>query len=247
MRPGWGRNLRFAFVRRATSVWRYIERCLEPKHAAKCSRGGGGEPALVADPALMRVGLTGGMGCGKSTVGRIFADLGWQRIDADEIVRRLLQEDADVIRAVRAALGPGVMDGRGALDRRRIATLVFEDSGALQRLEDILHPRVRATWQAAVAEPGAGNWVVEIPLLFEKGLEKEFDFTVCVASDPHVQAERLASRGLSPQEASRRMARQLPLVQKIERADFVITNNGSLAFLRDQVTRLVEHLTKPTA
>jgi dephospho-CoA kinase len=75
-------------------------------------------------------------------------------------------------------------------------------------------------------------------LLFEKGLEKEVDFTVCVASDPGVQAQRLAGRGLSPQEVSQRVARQLPLAQKIERADFVVTNNGSLTFLRNQVVRL---------
>jgi dephospho-CoA kinase len=86
--------------------------------------------------------------------------------------------------------------------------------------------------------------VVEIPLLFEKGLEKEVDFTVCIASDPLVQAQRLASRGLSQKEVSRRIARQLPLAQKIDRADFVITNNGSLGFLSDQVFRLARDLSR---
>jgi dephospho-CoA kinase len=98
-----------------------------------------------------------------------------------------------------------------------------------------------------VAQPQPENWIVEIPLLFEKDLEKEFDFTVCVASDPGVQAERLAQRGLPPQEAAQRIARQLPLAQKIERADFVLTNNGSLDFLRDQVLRLTHQLMRPVA
>ncbi len=124
------------------------------------------------------------------------------------------------------------------MDRSRLAAIVFSDRAALSDLEAILHPRVRAAWKAGVAEPSVAGWAVEIPLLFEKGLEKEVDFTVCVASDPRVQAQRLATRGLSPQEISQRLARQLPLARKIERADFVITNNGSLAFLQNQVLRL---------
>jgi dephospho-CoA kinase len=177
----------------------------------------------------------------------MFEELGWQRIDSDEIVRELLRADQPSIREVQEAFGAAVLGPDGAVDRRRLAEIVFYDGAALQRLENILHPRVRAIWKARAARPSDLPWVVEIPLLFEKALEKEFDFTVCVACDPRVQAERLASRGFSPQEASRRMARQLPLAQKMERADFVLTNNGSLDFLREQVIRLVEQLTKPAA
>ena len=195
----------------------------------------------------MIVGLTGGIGCGKSTAGKMFEKLGWGRVDSDELVRQLLSSEPAVIAEIRAAFGAGVFDDAGVIDRRKLAGIVFPDETALHRLESILHPRVRALWQAAVAQPAPAHWVVEIPLLFEKSLEKEFDFTVCLASDPGVQAERLASRGFSPQEASRRIARQLPLAQKIERADFVVTNNGSLDFLRDQVTWLVDQLTAPAA
>jgi dephospho-CoA kinase len=177
----------------------------------------------------------------------MFEELGWQRVDSDEIVRGLLRTDAAVRAEIRAGFGDGVLAPDGSVDRRRLAGVVFSDEAALTRLEAILHPRVRAAWKAAIGQPGAKEAVVEIPLLFEKGLEKEFDFTVCVACDPNVQAERLALRGFSPQEASRRMARQLPLAQKMERADFVLTNNGSPDFLREQVTRLVEQLTGPTA
>ncbi len=195
----------------------------------------------------MVIGLTGGFACGKSTVGRMLEEMGWWRSDSDAIVRDLLARDAAVIAEVRTAFGSPVFDEDGTINRRKLADQVFDNASALRRLEEILHPRVRATWKSALARESVRPKVVEIPLLFEKELEKEFDFTVCVASDPRVQAERLASRGFSPQEASRRNARQLPLAQKIERADFVITNNGSLAFLRDQVTRLVELLTRPAA
>lgn len=195
----------------------------------------------------MVIGLTGGIGCGKSTVAGMLEEMGWGRVESDEIVRTLLRADGAVIDAVRAAFGGGVLGADGTVDRRALAAVVFPDPAALQRLEGILHPRVRAAWKALVSRPQPDRWVVEIPLLYEKGLEKEFDFTVCVASDPRVQAQRLASRGLPPQEASQRIARQLPLAQKIERADFVLTNNGSLAFLRDQVVRLTHQLMRPVA
>lgn len=195
----------------------------------------------------MVIGLTGGIGCGKSAAARMFEDLGWGRVESDEIVRTLLRVDAEVHAAIRREFGEGVFGPDGAVDRRLMAAVVFPHPEALQRLEAILHPRVRAAWKACVTGPVPENWIVEIPLLFEKGLEKEFDFTVCVASDPGVQAERLASRGLPPQEAAQRIARQLPLAQKIERADFVLTNNGSLDFLRDQVLRLTHQLMRPVA
>lgn len=194
----------------------------------------------------MVLGLTGGMGCGKSEAAGLFAECGWHRIDTDAIVRELLESDAATRRAVKKAFGPVVIKGSGAVDRAAVAKIVFADRAELSRLEAILHPLVRSRWLAEVETDEGELWVVEIPLLFEKGLEKEVDFTLCIASHPKVQAERLASRGLSPKEAAQRMARQLPLAQKIERADFVITNNGSLAFLKDQVTWLASILAQST-
>ena len=190
----------------------------------------------------MILGLTGGMGCGKSAAGRIFEESGWGRVDSDEVVREMLAADAAVIEAVRAAFGDGVVGGDGTVKRRALAAIVFSNPAALERLEAILHPRVRRAWKARVAVRPPESWVVEIPLLFEKALEKEFDFTVCVACDPAVQVRRLAVRGLAPKEAAQRIARQLSLARKIERADFVLTNNGSISFLRDQIHRLVVQL-----
>ena len=195
----------------------------------------------------MILGLTGGMGCGKSVVAGLFEQIGWARVDTDQIVRDLLGGSAEAISAVRAAFGAAVITDDGEVDRRALARVVFEDRVALATLEEILHPMVRIRWKAATGRRPEVPWVVEIPLLFEKGLEKEVDFTLCIASDPVVQAQRLASRGLSPQEASQRISRQLPLAQKIERADFVIINNGSLSFLEDQVIRLASFLAHPVA
>ncbi|HEX9785286.1 MAG TPA: dephospho-CoA kinase [Opitutaceae bacterium] len=195
----------------------------------------------------MLVGLTGGIGCGKSTAAALFQLLGWGRVDSDEIVRELLRNDPETLLEIRRCFGDSVFEDTGSVDRRKLAAVVFPDLAALDRLEGILHPRVRLRWKALTASTAPSLWIVEIPLLFEKGLEKEVDFTICVASDARVQAQRLANRGLSPQEASQRIARQLPLAQKMERADFVLTNNGSLAFLRDQVMRLAStYLTLPT-
>jgi dephospho-CoA kinase len=193
---------------------------------------------------MIILGITGGMGCGKSAAGACFADLGWGRSDSDQIVRELLTDDVAVIEKVTAAFGPAILDTEGGIDRKSLAGVVFAEPASLQTLEGILHPRVREIWKGRVEHQPQLNWVVEIPLLFEKGLEKEVDFTVCIASDPLVQAQRLASRGLSQKEVSRRIARQLPLAQKIDRADFVITNNGSLGFLSDQVFRLARDLSR---
>jgi dephospho-CoA kinase len=195
----------------------------------------------------MILGLTGGMGCGKTAAAEVFAELGWGVVDSDATVRELLREDEATRREVAEAFGSEVIAADDGVDRHKLAAIVFRDAAALARLEGILHPRVAARRRDAIAADPGRNWVAEIPLLFEKGLEKEVDFTVCIACDPRVQAQRLASRGLSPQEADRRIARQLPLAQKMERADFVITNNGSPAFLRDQVIQLVEQLSPPVA
>lgn len=195
----------------------------------------------------MVIGLTGGMGCGKSTAAQMFVELGWGLVDSDALVRQLLRDDAAAVAEVRREFGADVFAASGAVDRRKLAAKVFADAAALRRLEAILHPRVRSLRLQRVAQRPPEHWVAEVALLFETALEKEFDFTVCVASDAAVQAQRLASRGLAPQEVSQRIARQLPLAQKIERADFVLTNNGSLAFLHDQVIRLARLLTRSAA
>jgi dephospho-CoA kinase len=187
----------------------------------------------------MILGLTGGMGCGKSTAAEMFASHGFALLDSDAIVRTILSTDKDVIESIKEKFGKEILAESGAIDRKELAHRVFPDETALRWLEELLHPRVFEHWNRAFGDRGAGSWVVEVPLLFEKCLQNWFDFTVCVASDPNVQLARLEQRGVPSSLARQRISKQLPLTQKIELADFVLLNNGSSDFLRDQVAALV--------
>jgi dephospho-CoA kinase len=130
------------------------------------------------------------------------------------------------------------------IDRAAVASRVFGDESALHELEGILHPRVRASWQKAVEDSGRASTIVEIPLLFEKNLEKLFDLNVCVSASLPTQTERLAKRGFSESEVWARMARQLPLQEKELRADYVISNNGTPQSARAQVAELIGKITR---
>ncbi|HUJ42620.1 MAG TPA: dephospho-CoA kinase [Opitutaceae bacterium] len=190
----------------------------------------------------MIVGLTGGMGCGKTTAAGMLASHGFVPLDSDAIIRTVLLPDAEVIAAIRRHFGEGVLTGEGQVDRRQLARRVFADGSELGWLEDLLHPRLFAYWRASFARARERPWVVEVPLLFEKSLQNWFDFTVCVASHPAIQIARLEQRGLPPPLARQRISLQLPLAQKIELVDFVLLNDGSSDFLREQVANLVKLL-----
>jgi dephospho-CoA kinase len=190
----------------------------------------------------MKIGLTGGMGCGKSFVLSCFAELGWATVESDAIVRRLLEGDSNVADALRIRFGRGVFGPDGRPDRAAIARQVFADTDSLRDLEAILHPRVRVEWERQAAASSSGKVVVEIPLLFEKKLEKHFDLSVCVTASQPTQLERLAGRGFGKDEALARMARQLPLHEKEQRSDFVISNNGIPSTTRAQVRLLASRL-----
>lgn len=193
---------------------------------------------------VITVGLTGGMGCGKSTVGRMLEAKGFRRVDTDAIVREMLSTDREVIEQVVAIFGEGVAAPDGGIDRGALAQRVFTPGDALTRLEGILHPRVRAEWQGRVGrEPG--RWVIEIPLLFEKSLEKLFNSVVCVVCDSSQQLDRTIRRGLSEAQIKARVQRQWSPDKKVALADFVLLNNGSQSFLERQTSRLAEILTQP--
>ena len=123
-----------------------------------------------------------------------------------------------------------------------MAKIVFADDDALKWLEDLVHPRLYVILRARLAEASSVDHVVEVPLLFEKHLENWFDFTVCVATTSQLQLARLEERGLPRALAEQRISKQLPLAQKLELADYVLLNDGSPDFLRDQITRLAAQL-----
>jgi dephospho-CoA kinase len=190
----------------------------------------------------MIAGITGGLGCGKSTAARLIEARGFRRLDSDVVVREHVLTSPAVIAALRDRHGDAVLDAAGAVNRAALAAKVFADDAERAWLEDLTHPGVYAYWRAAFAAAPGVNWVVEVPLLFEKALENWFDFTVCVACAPALQLARLEQRGMPRGLAGQRISKQLPLARKIELSDFVLWNEGSAEFLEAQVDRLVPAL-----
>lgn len=190
----------------------------------------------------MILGITGGIGCGKSTAAKLVEARGFQRVDSDALVRDHVLTKPEVRTALKEHFGADVLANDGSVDRTRLGARVFSDDEALWWLEDLTHPPLFALWRKALATSPGGAWVFEVPLLFEKNLENWFDFTVCVACAPAQQLARLEQRGLPHALAEQRISKQLPLARKIELADFVLWNDGAPSFLEDQVDHLVETL-----
>ena len=190
----------------------------------------------------MKVGLSGGIGCGKSTVLEFFREAGWQTVDSDAVVRELLAKNTEVQAQLRSRFGEAVF-AEGAVDHAAVAKRVFGQEGDLKWLEELLHPLVRKSWLASIDQAPAENWVVEIPLLFEKRLETRFDLTVCVVSSIDIAADRMVARAYTQEQIEQRRKQQMPLEEKMELADFLISNAGSLEFLKQQTTRLIEQIT----
>ena len=197
---------------------------------------------IIYEYKILKIGLTGGMGCGKSTVAQLFAEAGWCTVNTDEIVRGLFADDVQVHAALRERWGDAVFTVDGVVDRKAIAALVFTEKTELSWLEDLLHPKVRQSWKLAIQQLPARNWLVEIPLLFEKRLETEFDLIVCVTSSPEIVERRMVHRGYTQEEIEQRRNRQMPLEEKTRRADCVISNVGSLEFLKLQTKRLIAQI-----
>ncbi len=190
------------------------------------------------------VGLTGGMGTGKSTVAAMFAERGFRRLDADQLIRDELLPSPEIARAIRERLGDAMLAADGRVRRDKVAEKVFSDPAALAWLEELLHPRLLSRWRDIFAKAEGTAFIVEVPLLFEKGLENWFDFIVCVTADSATQLRRLEQRGVPPELARQRLVKQLPLARKCELADHVLLNDGTPEFLREQVTALADRLLK---
>ncbi len=182
------------------------------------------------------VGLTGGLGAGKSVALDRFAELGAVVIDADEIAHAVVEPGTPGFEAVAEAFGPGVLASDGSLDRQRIAEIVFADAASRRRLEEIVHPLVRAETRRRIEETPADATVVNaVPLLVEVGMVEEFDRIVVVEAARELRLERLAHRGMSQPQALMRMAAQVDDDQRRAVAWRVIVNDGSLAELRAEV------------
>ncbi len=188
----------------------------------------------------MVIGLTGGIGCGKSTAAACFAELGFVVIDADQLARQVLESHVCVSH-LRDRWGAACLDEQGVPDRKWIGAKVFADPAERAFLESVTHPEVARLRREATSDP-RHDYVVEIPLLFEKDLTAGFTAIVVVACSDDVRRARLRARGLSDDDISARIASQLSLVEKVKRANVVLWNDGEPAFLREQVRTWVGQL-----
>lgn len=194
---------------------------------------------------LKVLGLTGGIGSGKSTVARLIAGLGVPVMDADQLSREVV-EPGQPAHADVAAAWPQVLDTEGRIDRKRLGAIVFADPAERARLEAIMHPRILALSEARFADLAAKGHTLafyEATLLVETGRYKDFDGLVVVTASPETQLERVLARGgLTEEQAQARIDAQLPLLAKVRVADHLIDNDGPLAETQAQVERLVAGL-----
>ena len=195
----------------------------------------------------MQIGLTGGIGAGKSAVARRLAELGARVVDADALAREVVAAGTPGLAAVVAEFGPGVLRPDGELDRPALGRLVFADEAALGRLNAIVHPLVRCRAAELIATAPAGSVIVQdVPLLVETGQAGRFDLVVVVEAPAEVRTGRLArDRGMSADEARSRMAAQASDEQRRAAADVVLVNDGSPDELRAQVDRVWRELVVP--
>ena len=191
----------------------------------------------------MNVGLTGGLGSGKSTVAALLGEHGAVIIDADVVAREVVRAGTPGFAAVVARFGPDVVGRDGELDRAALARIVFADGAALDELNAIVHPLVgsRSAELAAAVPPGAVV-VHDIPLLAENGLADRFDTVVVVEADREIRLARLAERGLTRAEAEARMAAQATDEQRRAIADEIVRNDDDLDSLARQIDRLWDRL-----
>lgn len=192
------------------------------------------------------IGITGGISTGKSTFARLLHErTGAHFFDADRAARQLVDEDPEVRRLLRIEFGDAIFSARGDLNRTALRAIVFADSEKKRALEQILHPRIRQQWSTAAEESRQSGklFLADIPLLYETQGELLCDRVVVVACAQEIQQQRLISRAhLSPSAALAMIKSQMPLPQKISRADHVIWNNGPLSVLKAQAEILAQFL-----
>ena len=196
---------------------------------------------------MLRVGLTGGLACGKSFVGRALAELGCRLIQADDLGHLVQQPGGEAYAAIVEEFGPEILDESGAIHRRRLATIVFHDPARLKRLSELVHPHVRERRRRIEEEYARSNphgiAVTEAAILIETGSYKDFDRLIVATCRPEQQVERAMARdNLTREEALDRMRRQMPLEEKVKYADYVIDTSGPKEDTLSQTRAVYESL-----
>ncbi|EST13539.1 dephospho-CoA kinase [Sporolactobacillus laevolacticus] len=193
---------------------------------------------------MMKIGLTGGIASGKSTVSKWLIDHGYPVIDADEISRQVVEPGEPALEQIAAQFGNQMIRPTGELDRRKLGTLVFQNSEKRALLDSLLHPLIRRQMLETLdhLERGGARVVfLDIPLLFENGLDTWADKTIVVSVTEDNQLKRLMARNsLTADQARARIASQMPLSEKVNRADAVIDNNGSIEDTEAQLNALLQ-------
>jgi len=198
---------------------------------------------------MLRIGLTGGIASGKSTVATRMRELGLTVMNADELAHRLIEPGQPAYDDVVREFGRGVLAADGTVDRKTLGEIVFGDAARRERLNAIVHPRVIAAREEELkrmeAENPGGLAIVEAALLIEAGYSKKLDRLVVCYCRPEQQIERLQARGLTEEQARQRIAAQLPLEEKLGLADDVVDCSGTLEETRRQTDALVARLRAP--
>jgi len=195
------------------------------------------------------LGLTGGIGSGKSMVLSMFANLGAEVIDADQLAREVVEPGQPALEEIATAFGRDMLMPDGRLDRGKLARIIFADPVARARLNAITHPRIRERMATEMALRGSrpGLLIVDIPLLYENDRSDTVESVIVVWVDAKTQLRRLTERdGLTPDEARQRIAAQMPLDEKRARADLVVDNSGSRENTRRQVEAIYRRFAPTT-
>ena len=196
---------------------------------------------------MLTIGLTGGIATGKSTVSALLRQAGFPIVDADIVAREVVEPGTPTLEKIKLAFGPGIIDN-GVLNRRKLGQIVFEDGAQLKKLNDIMQPAISSAMADKINFWRLQNvpiFVLDVPLLFERDYDKNksVDKIIVVAASEEMQLSRLENRDqLSNMEARNRVKAQLPMSQKIARADYVIDNNGRIEELQEQVAVLIKKI-----
>jgi len=194
---------------------------------------------------MKSIALTGGIGMGKSTVADWFRQRGVGVVDSDLIARQVVAPGQPALEEIQALFGPQLIGPDGALRRDLLARRVFADPQARQKLEALLHPRIRAVWQEQLAlwrDEGRPLAMAVIPLLFETNAAGAFDVAICVACSAASQQRRLLDRGWEAAQIRQRLAAQWPIEAKMRLSHYVVWTEGSFAVTAAQLERVLHHI-----
>ena len=195
---------------------------------------------------MLRIGLTGGIASGKSTVAAMLRERDYPVLDADALGHELLEPGQDAYNEVVREFGEGVLAPGDAVDRAKLGAVVFADARKRERLNQILHPRIQqivANWFSMLSRPGGPDLAFEdAALILEAGAKRNFDRVIVCWCRPEQQVERLVERGLTPEDAQRRIASQMPMDEKRRLADDVIDCSGSIEDTEQQIDSLLVKL-----